>query len=136
MTADLTGQRAELYALLDKEAPEIVSKRSGWERFVPLGGREDVVLVLSLSQDKASVYMKANTPAATAWIAANRDALTLSLRTAPGQGSGQAAKGYWFRKDNAKACFTQRSQWPEAIRWFRAQFATFNGAISKTEDMT
>jgi hypothetical protein len=136
VTTDLSGQRAELYALLDEEAPEITSKRSGWERVAPLGGRDDIVLVFSLSQDKASVYLKALTPAAAAWVRDRTDVLGRALRTSPGHGSGQAEKGYWFRKDNPNACFTIRRHWPEAIRWFRAQYALFDKAVTELEDVT
>lgn len=133
MTADLSGLRAGLYAQFDREAPEIVSRRSGWERVAPLGGREDVILVFSLSQDKASVYLKAVTPDAKSWIETRQSELAHHLRTAVGIGSKQAAKGYWFRKDNSRACFTIPSQWPEAIRWFRAQFAMFDRAVRNLE---
>ncbi|EBA07637.1 hypothetical protein [Sagittula stellata] len=134
MNTDLSGQRAELYALLDKEAPEIVSRRSGWERVVPLADGA-VVLVLSLSQDKASVYVKPEGPDGARLLRDHQDTLARRLKVTPGHGSGQAEKGYWYRKDNPKACFTIRRQWPEAIRWFRAQHATYYKAFAELEDI-
>ncbi|KUF10454.1 hypothetical protein [Pseudoponticoccus marisrubri] len=135
MTSDRAGLRAELFRMLDDETG-IRSTRSSWGRIAALGDRDDLALVFSVSEDKVSVYMKARTEAASHWVTCHADALTAALGTVMGQGSGQAAKGYLFRKDNRNACLALRRTWPEAIRFFQVQFARFDQAIRQLEDVT
>lgn len=134
MTADLSGLRAEFYALMDLSAPDLVTRRSGWERYTPLAGREDIVLVFSLSQGKSSVYLKAKTPAARRDLLDASTQLQKRLLTTPGTGSGQADKGYLFRKDNSRADFTQRSKWSDILEWFKRQHTAYEDAIRTMGD--
>jgi len=136
VSADLSGKRAGLYALRDAEAPGIASKRPGRERVAPLGERDDTGLVFSLSRDKASGYLEALTPAAAGWARDRAAAPGRALRAAPGRGSGQADKGYRFRKDDPNACVTIRRHRPEAIRCFRAHYALVDTAVTELEDVT
>lgn len=132
MTDRLAAQRAEFWAELAASAPEIaLSTGTGQDREVPLGGPAELrlKLKLSVSQDKSSVYLVARSQAGQDWIAARAEALARSLLTQPGHGSNEAAQNRWFRKDNKRACVTLRSQWPEALRWFRAQHTAFDRAV-------
>ncbi|RVT86922.1 hypothetical protein DXV76_02200 [Rhodobacteraceae bacterium CCMM004] len=126
----LCAERQALWTALAEAAPEFgIVPSTGWDKELPLALGGQVRLVVSLSQDKTSVYLVGRSDAARAWIADHLDALALGLRTVPGQASGEAAARRWFRKDNPRACVTVRRQWPEAIRWVRAQHMTFSRAV-------
>ena len=119
------------WADLAAQAPELgIDASPGWEKEIPIGQQGRLKLKMSLSQHKTSVYLVARSPEATVWIGANRNALAQGLRTLPADARGEAEAGRWFRKDN-KAGMTVRSQWPEMIRWLRAQHATVARAVGK-----
>ena len=130
MAEDLGARRAAFWEQLAAEAPEFgIAPGTGQEREVAVGGRDDLRLKLSLSQDKSSVYLVAKSASGRAFVLAHADALARSLRTVVGDASREAGQGRWFRKDNPRACVTLKSQWPEALRWFRAQHAGFDRAV-------
>ncbi|MGY6549631.1 MAG: hypothetical protein ACXIU7_11610 [Roseinatronobacter sp.] len=127
----LNTERAAFWAALSLAAPDLgIEASPGWEKELPLPGDARLKFKISLSQDKTSVYLFTRAPEMRGWIEAHLDALARGLRTTPGAATGQAAQGRFFRKDNAKACFTVRRQWPEAIRWLRAQHLTFSQAVA------
>lgn len=126
-------ERMAFWAELAAQAPELgIDASPGWEKEIPIGQGGRLKLKMSLSQDKTSVYLVARSPEATAWIQANLDALKKGLRTVPGDSSGEAGAGRWFRKDHKDAVAVRR-QWPEMIRWLRAQHATVMRAIQEIE---
>jgi hypothetical protein len=128
-------QRAEFWQRLADEAPELgIQPGPGTDRETHVGGRDDVRLKMTVSQDKTSVYLVAKSPAGRAFVLAHLPALGTALRTVVGGASGEADKGRWFRKDNARACVTLKSQWPEALRWLRAQHAAFDRAVRGLSD--
>jgi hypothetical protein len=130
MAQDIGARRAAFWAALAEQAPEFgLTPGIGGERELAVGGRDDLRLKLSLSQDKSSVYLVARSASGRAFVEGNSDALARALRTVPGQATREAGQGRWFRKDNPRACFTVQSQWPEALRWFRAQQAAFDRAV-------
>ncbi|MFC3614765.1 hypothetical protein ACFORG_13410 [Lutimaribacter marinistellae] len=130
----LIAERIAFWTAFKEAAPEIgIEPGGGWEKTIGLAIDGNVRVTLSLSQDKSSVYLVGRSDKARIWISANQDGIARRLRTTPGAASGEADKGRWFRKDNKKACFTVRRQWPEAIRWLRAQYATFSKAVQELE---
>jgi hypothetical protein len=130
----MNEERLAFWAALAEAAPELgIEASPGWEKEIPLSRDGRVKFKMSLSQDKTSVYLVARSPEAKDWINANLDGLAKGLRTVAGGATNEAAQGRWFRKDNAKACVTVRRQWPEAIRWLRAQHMTFSKAIQTLE---
>ncbi|WP_425097965.1 hypothetical protein [Tropicibacter sp. S64] len=130
----MNDERQAFWAALSEAAPELgIEASPGWEKEIGLSRDGRVRIKMSLSQDKTSVYLVARSDAARDWVLAHLDGLAKELRTTVGTASGEPDKGRWFRKDNAKACVTVRRQWPEAIRWLRAQHATFKSAIAVLE---
>ena len=123
-------ERHAFWAALAEAAPDLgIDPSPGWEKEIPLSSDGAVRIKMSLSQDRTSVYLVARSDAGRAWIVANNSGLARLLRTVPGATTREAAQGRWFRKDNAGACVTVRHQWPEAIRWLRAQHQTFARAV-------
>lgn len=130
----LTSERRAFWAALAEAAPDLgIEASKAWEKEVPLSSDGAVRLKLSLSQDKTSVYLVANSQEAKHWVNENIEALTTLTRTVKGSASGEAAQGRWFRKDHMKAYYTVRRTWPEAIRWLRAQHLTFRKAVTEAE---
>jgi len=130
----LNAERAAFWAELSAAAPELgIEPSPGQEKEIPIGQGGRLKLKLSLSQDRTSVYLVARTPEARIWVESHLRQLALALRTVVGDVTGDAAAGRWFRRDNAKASVTIRRQWPEAIRWLRAQHATYTRAVSSIE---
>lgn len=128
-------EREASWAALSDAAPELgVQPSLGWEKEIPLRLEGRVRMVMSLSQDRTSVYLVGRAPEAKAWIKRHETALALGLRAVAGKATSEAEQGRWFRKNNTKACVTQRSQWPEMIRWLRAQHLTFSGAVNSVKD--
>lgn len=135
LSTTLEQQRAEFWNRLAIEAPELgIQPGSGTDRETQVGGRDDLRLKMTVSQDKTSVYLVAKTPAGRAFVQGHLPALGTALRTVVSGASGEADKGRWFRKDNPRACVTLKSQWPEAIRWLRAQHAAFDRAVRGVPD--
>lgn len=131
----MNAERLAFWAELAMQAPELgIEPSPGQEKEIPLSRDGRVRIKMSLSQDKTSVYLVARSDEARAWIMSNLKSLSIGLRTTVGTASGEPEEGRWFRKDNPKACVTVRRQWPEAIRWLRAQHATFKTAIDKLEN--
>jgi hypothetical protein len=119
-------QRQAFWSALADAAPELgIDPGPGWERQVPIGGRGDMVVKLSLSQDKASVYLVPTSATGERFITHNIEALSKRLTNNP----AEAAQGRWFRDDNKNACYTVKRQWPEAIRWLRAKHLKFDRVI-------
>lgn len=132
MSELMNGERQAFWASLSEAAPELgIIASPGWEKEIGIGCDGRLRIEMSLSQNKTSVYLVARSDEAKAFVAQNMDALAKGLRTAPGVATGEAAERRWFRKDNPKACVTVRRQWPEAIRWLRAQYATFQRAVEQ-----
>ena len=130
----MNEERQAFWAALAEAAPELgIELGTGHEREIPLSRDGRVKIKMSLSQDKTSVYLVARSPEAKDWVNANLEGLAKGLRTVAGAATNEAAQGRWFRKDNPKACVTVRRQWPEAIRWLRAQHMTFSKAIQTLE---
>lgn len=130
----LNAERTAFWAELAAEAPDLgIAASPGWEKEIPLRQDGRLKLKMSLSQDKTSVYLVARSLEAAAWIEANRVVLAQELRRPPEDARHEAKAGRWFRTDNKKASFTVRGQWPEMIRWLRAQHATFSRAVSFIE---
>lgn len=128
-------ERYAFWTMLAEAAPEFgIDAGPGWEREIGLSADGTVRIKMSLSQDKTSVYLIATSENARTWIEANLVDLAKELRTTVGAGTGERDNGRLFRKDNPKACVTVRRQWPEAIRWLRAQHATFKNAIKSLEN--
>ncbi|TFL19342.1 flagellar hook-length control protein FliK [Jannaschia formosa] len=130
MTGIMDAERAAFWAELAAAAPEFgIEGGTGQEREIGIacGGR--LRIKMSLSQDRTSVYLVARSEPAREFVQRNLPELARGLRTSVGEATGEAALGRWFRKDNRKACVTVRRQWPEAIRWLRAQHATFVRAV-------
>src|SRR5690606_30812518 len=99
----------------------------------PIGLDGRLKCKLTLSQDRSSAYLVARSPEAKQWVQRHMGTLARSLRTVVGDTTGDAAAGRWFRRDNRKASVTVRGQWPEAIRWLRAQHAAFARAVQEIE---
>lgn len=130
----MNEERQAFWAALAEAAPELgIEASPGWEKEIPLSRDGRVKIKMSLSQDKTSVYLVARSPEAKDWVNANLEGLSKGLRTVAGEATKEAAQGRWFRKDNKNACVTVRRQWPEAIRWLRAQHMTFSKAIQTLE---
>lgn len=130
----MNAERQAFWTELAAQAPEFgIEPSPGWEKELPLSRDGRVRIKMSLSQDKTSVYLVARSDEARAWVQNNLNKLSKGLRTTVGAASGEPDEGRWFRKDNPKACVTVRRQWPEVIRWLRAQHATFSAAIEKLE---
>lgn len=128
----LNSERAAFWAALAEEMSEADSaERTGQEQHFALG--DDLLdgrlrMVMSVSQDKTSVYLVARSDEAKRWVSAHLAALQTALRAAgPGDKTNVAA-GRWFRRDDKKNVVTLRSRWPEMRRWLRAQHATFQQA--------
>lgn len=85
--------------------------------------------MLSLSQDRTSVYLLARTEFAKKWMSAHLEQLARRLRTVPGEAQGEASAGRWFIKE-FEARYTLRREWPEMILWLRAQHITYMRAIT------
>lgn len=129
----LNAERTAFWTALAAEAPDLgIAPSAGWEKEILLASEPALKFKISLSQDETSVYLFSRSEAGQRWIEENAAALAGHLRTTSGSATGQATAGRWFRKDKAKACVTVRRQWPEAIRWIRAQHATFSRAIAQT----
>lgn len=134
MSNILNDERTAFWAALSEAAPEFgIEASPGWEKEVPIGYDGRLKIKLSLSQDKSSVYLVARSKDAEDFVNAHIGELARHLRTSVGEATGEAMQKRWFRKDNPKACVTVRSQWPEAIRWFRAQHATFTRAMTSVD---
>lgn len=130
----MNDERTAFWADLAEAAPDLgIEPSPGWDKEIGLSHDGRVRLKMSLSQDRTSVYLVARSDAARAWIMAHLDDLAKGIRTTVGTASGEPEKGRWFRKDNRKACVTQRRQWPEAIRWLRAQHQTYAKAVKDLE---
>jgi hypothetical protein len=128
----LNDERHDFWAALAIAAPDMrIEASPGWEKEVPLSASPILKFKISLSQDKTSVYLFSRSDPGEQWIKANIEDLAAGLRTSIGDATGEASQGRWFRKDNKKACVTVRRQWPEAIRWIRAQHATFARTVAQ-----
>jgi hypothetical protein len=131
----MNTERLAFWAALAEAAPDLgIDPGPGQEREIPLSQDGRVRIKMSLSQDRTSVYLVARSDPARAWVNAHIGDLSRLLRTVPGAATREAEHERWFRKDNAKACVTVRRQWPEAIRWLRAQHLTFSRAIQTLEN--
>ncbi len=128
-------EREAFWTALSAEAPELgIDPSPGWEKELGLSKDGRVRIKMSLSQDKTSVYLVARSPEAEVWINKNLVLLEKGLRTARGDATGEASQRRWFRKDNKTASVTVRHQWPEAIRWLRAQYQTFLKTVRSIEE--
>ena len=133
----MNREREAFWQALADAAPELgVTASPGWEKELPLSQDGRVRLKMSLSQDRTSVYLVGRSDAAKDWIGQHLPDLARGLRTTVGDASGEPQHGRWFRKDNRNACVTVRRQWPEAIRWLRAQHATYSRAVNTIEAET
>ena len=134
MKESLEDRRAAFWAELSEAAPELgIVASPGWDKEIPIGCSGRLRIKISFSQDKSSVYLVARSDEAYAFIEKHIRDLAQALRTTPGGATGEAAQRRWFRKNNPRACYTVKSQWPEAIRWFRAQHALFLRAANDIE---
>ena len=131
MTHELMcAERHAFWTDLSEAMPELgIQPSDGWEKEIPLSRDGRIRLKMSLSQDKTSVYLVARSDEAKTWIVDHLDDLAKELRTIPAKATPDAQKGRWFRRDNKRACVTQRRNWPEAIRWLNAQHMTFSKAV-------
>jgi hypothetical protein len=130
MRDDLGERRLAFWTELATAAPDLgIQPGPGTDRETAVGDHPGLRLKMTVSQDKTSVYLVAKSPEGRAFVTGNLPALSAALRTVAGSASGEADSGRWFRKDNARACVTLKSQWPEAIRWLRAQHAAFDRAV-------
>ena len=134
MKKSLEDQRAAFWAELSEAAPELgIVASLGWDKEIPIGCGGRLRIKMSLSQDRSSVYLVARSDEAYAFVEKHLRELAQALRTAPGGATGEAAQRRWFRKNTPRACYTVKSQWPEAIRWFRAQHVVFLRAATEIE---
>jgi len=128
-------EREAFWTALAAQAPELdIDPSPGWEKEIGLSEDGRIRIKMSLSQDKTSVYLVARSPEAEIWVNENLVKLAKGLRTAIGQATGEASQKRWFRKDNKAASVTVRHQWPEAIRWLRAQHKTFYRTVRSIEE--
>ncbi|TNC49319.1 hypothetical protein FHG66_11335 [Rubellimicrobium rubrum] len=103
--------------------------------WLPLTQDASVVLSLSISQDRSSVFLRGRrgAPVDTAqpFVERHRIELSQGLRILVGD-EADTAQGRWFRKNHA-AAFTLRSKWPEITRWFSIQRRLYTDVIGHIE---
>lgn len=127
----MNAERLDFWTAFAEAAPDLgLTPSPGQEKELPLACEGRVRLVMSLSQDKTSVYLVGRSDAAKAWIVDHLHDLEQGVRMVAGKTSGEAGAGRWFRKDTTQAAVTQRRQWPEMRRWLLAQHQTFARAVA------
>jgi len=136
MAGNIEEKRREFWTFLLNTYPEV--KFEPWRDsniWLPMSKDGSVVLSLSISQDKTSVFLRgrvgAPTDTALPFVERHRDALSRGTRVLFGK-TEETANARYFRKDIEHA-FTLRSKWPEIARWFVAQIKLYKKTIAEIE---
>ena len=136
MTSDIGDRRREFWEFCGRSDPS--AGFPAWRDklvWLPMTRDGEVVLTLSISQDRSSVFLRAcwgeAVDTARPFCERHHDALAKGLRVLEGHDS-ETEQGRWFRKNNP-ASFTLRSKWPEIARWFGVQRRLYLETIARIE---